>query len=260
MTQEIALADFLDQWGDVLKSQVIKNMNPVYTPKSEDGWDQQARKRLANLLRPPFDAQIRRGILPVARTLYKEDRKGAFLVGEMGTGKTIMSLAIAALDPKPAKRILIQCPGHLVRKWIREAEETFPAVSGIKAVAAAAEGLLLVWSKDAADLHRCRWENGRLGYPQPWVQEGKDRRILALDAAGLTACRDVDGGAVHRRVMIFRRVEGGEKLLRLILLTTAMNPAVELRGTEAHAGVLQRAVDVGDPHDQSGRSSPQTTG
>ena len=66
------------------------------------------------------------------------------------------------------------------------AEETFPAVSGIKAVAAAAEGLLLVWSKDAADLHRCRWENGRLGYPQPWVQEGKDRRILALDAVGST--------------------------------------------------------------------------
>ena len=127
MTQEIALADFLDQWGDVLKSQVIKNMNPVYTPKSEDNWDQQARIRLANLLRPPFDAQIRRGILPVSRTLYKENRKGAFLVGEMGTGKTIMSLAIASLDPKPAKRILIQCPGHLVRKWIREAEETIPA-------------------------------------------------------------------------------------------------------------------------------------
>ncbi len=68
------------------------------------------------------------------------------------------------------------------------AEETFPAVSGIKAVAApaAARGLLLVWSKDAADLHRCRWENGRLGYPQPWEQEGKDRRILALDLVGST--------------------------------------------------------------------------
>ncbi len=124
---EIALADFLDGWGDVLKSQVIKNMNPVYQPKAEDDWDRQARTRLARLLRSPFDAQIRRGILPVARALYKEDRKGAFLVGEMGTGKTIMSLAIATLDPKPAKRILIQCPGHLVGKWLREAEHTVPA-------------------------------------------------------------------------------------------------------------------------------------
>lgn len=124
---EIALADFLDSWGDVLKSQVIKNMNPVYQPKAEDDWDRQARIRLARLLRPPFDSQIRRGILPVARALYKEDLKGAFLVGEMGTGKTIMSLAIATLDPKPAKRILIQCPGHLVGKWLREAENTVPA-------------------------------------------------------------------------------------------------------------------------------------
>jgi hypothetical protein len=75
------------------------------------------------------------------------------------------------------------------------AEETFPAVSGIKAVAAPAaeRGLLLVWSKDAADLHRCRWEQGRLGYPQPWpfmaadeTTKEKERRILALDVVGST--------------------------------------------------------------------------
>jgi len=66
-------------------------------------------------------------------------------------------------------------------------EETFPAVGGIKAVAApSGDGLLLLWAKDAADLHRSRWENGRLGYPQPWVQEGKDRKILALDTVGST--------------------------------------------------------------------------
>jgi SNF2 family DNA or RNA helicase len=124
---ERTLADFLDEWGEVLKSQVISNMNPVYQPKAEDRWDHQARKRLGNLLRRPFESQISRGVLPVARTLYKEDRKGAFLVGEMGTGKTMMSLAIASLAPRPAKRILIQCPGHLVKKWIREAEATLPA-------------------------------------------------------------------------------------------------------------------------------------
>ena len=69
--------------------------------------------------------------------------------------------------------------------WL--AEETFPAIGGMRALAApAAKGLLLVWAKDAADLHRCRWENGRLTYPQPWEQEGKDRRILALDTIGST--------------------------------------------------------------------------
>lgn len=69
--------------------------------------------------------------------------------------------------------------------WL--AEETFPAIGGMRALAApAAKDLLLVWAKDAADLHRCRWQNGRLTYPQPWEQEGKERRILALDTIGST--------------------------------------------------------------------------
>ena len=125
-TKKIKLADFLGEWGDVLKSQVIRNMNPVYSPKCEDDWDQAARDRLKNLIRPPFESQTWRGILPVARAFFKEDQRAAFLVGEMGTGKTFMGLAVAHLIPKPAKRILIQCPGHLVQKWIREAEETIP--------------------------------------------------------------------------------------------------------------------------------------
>lgn len=124
--QQIKLADFLDEWGDMLKAQVVKNMNPVYSPKAEDSWDQQARNKLNTLIRKPFLSQIRRGVLPVARAFFKEDFKAGFLVGEMGSGKTFMGLAVAHLDPKPAKRILIQCPGHLVKKWIREAENTIP--------------------------------------------------------------------------------------------------------------------------------------
>ena len=122
----IKLADFLGEWGEVLKSQVIRNMDPVYSPKGEDDWDQTAREKLEQLLRPPFESQTWRGILPVARAFFKEDHRAAFMVGEMGTGKTFMGLAVAHLIPKPAKRILIQCPGHLVKKWIREAEETIP--------------------------------------------------------------------------------------------------------------------------------------
>jgi len=124
--KSIKLADFLDDWGDRLKNQVIRNMNPVYSRKSEDSWDKEAREKLEKLIRPPFESQTWRGILPVARSFYKEDHKAAFLVGEMGTGKTFMGLAVAYLIPKSAKRILIQCPGHLVKKWIREAEETIP--------------------------------------------------------------------------------------------------------------------------------------
>ena len=69
-----------------------------------------------------------------------------------------------------------------------QAEESFPSIGGVKALAApaGAPGTLLAWAKDAADLHRCRWENGRLTYPQPWEREGKDRKIVALDSVGST--------------------------------------------------------------------------
>ena len=125
-SKTIKLADFLDDWGDVLKSQVVENMDPVFNPKLEDAWDLAAREKLEHLARPPFESQTQRGILPVARSLFKEDYKAATLVGEMGVGKTFMGLAVAYLDPKPNKRICIQCPGHLVKKWIREAQQTIP--------------------------------------------------------------------------------------------------------------------------------------
>ncbi|MCG2746789.1 MAG: DEAD/DEAH box helicase, partial [Desulfobulbaceae bacterium] len=120
----VKLAEFLDEWGDILKAEVVKNMNPVYSPKAEDDWDLQAREKLQQLLRKPFESQTRKGIFPIARSFFKEDHKAAFMVGEMGTGKTFMGLAVAHLIPKTHKRILIQCPGHLVNKWIREAQDT----------------------------------------------------------------------------------------------------------------------------------------
>ena len=123
-TETIKLTDFLDEWGDVLKAQVLKEMKPVYSQASEDEWDMQTREKLKTLRRTPFPGQITKGILPIARSFYVEDKKAGFLNGVMGSGKTFMGLAVAHLLPKTNKRILIQCPGHLVKKWIREAENT----------------------------------------------------------------------------------------------------------------------------------------
>jgi len=100
----------------------------------------------------------------------------------LGDGAARTPAIVAADSSQPRLRV------HRLGEagWL--AEETFPAIGGIKAMAApaAAPGTLLVWAKDAADLHRCRWENGRLTYPQPWEQQGKDRKILALDVVGKT--------------------------------------------------------------------------
>ena len=127
----IKLASFLEEWGDVLKAQVLKEMKPVYSEASEDDWDRQARVQLNTLLRSPFPGQITKGILPIARDFYVEDKKASFLNGVMGVGKSYIGLAVAHLLPKKDKRILIQCPGHLVKKWIREAESTIPGCTCI---------------------------------------------------------------------------------------------------------------------------------
>lgn len=124
--ETIKLADFLEEWGDTLKAQVLRNMQPVYSGKTEDEWDRQARGQLQNLLRTAFPGQITKGILPVAKAFYHADNKAAFLVGEMGSGKSFMGLAVLYLMPQKNKRVLIQCPGHLVQKWIREAKMTIP--------------------------------------------------------------------------------------------------------------------------------------
>ncbi len=50
------------------------------------------------------------------------------MVCEMGTGKTLLSIATAyALHKfKGLKRVLVVCPPHLVLKWVQEIKEALP--------------------------------------------------------------------------------------------------------------------------------------
>ena len=70
--------------------------------------------------------------------------------------------------------------------WVPD--QTYAMISGIRQIVAAqAEpGTVLIWAKDASDLQRSRWDNGRLSYPRPWKQsaEVEDRKIVTLASAG----------------------------------------------------------------------------
>jgi len=133
--------------------------------------------RQYRLARGPASDVGRHDALPMAAVTARRGWCGMLIDGEP---------AIVAADAaQPRLRVHRLTPAG----W--STEQTFPAVGGIKGVvappAAAGQGLVLLWAKDAADLHQSRWETGRLTYPQPWVQEGTDRRILALDLVGSTA-------------------------------------------------------------------------
>lgn len=118
--------------------------------------------------------------------------------------------ALAAVDPAQP-RLRVQGLGP--EGWLEE--QSYPIIGGVRGLAApqAQPGTLLLWAKDAADLHISHWEPGsaapaagalppgRMTYPQPMPQAAvpmpqaaapqaaavADRAILALGSVGGTA-------------------------------------------------------------------------
>lgn len=125
MREITQIKDFLLQYGDILKENIIKKLKPIYNPQSKDKWDEANSCKLDSLKRKPLSSQ-RDAILSLSKAFYKENKKSLFLVAEMGTGKTFMSISVAHLMPKSNKRVLVVCPPHLADKWVREIDETIP--------------------------------------------------------------------------------------------------------------------------------------
>jgi hypothetical protein len=123
MDKEIGNLDqYLLAYGSMLGKQAQQSLNPLHVPGRDS-------LRRPELLREPFEAQAH--VVEAARkSLCRQ--KALLLVGEMGTGKTIM--ALAALHTHAASRpyrALVFCPGQLVHKWEREIRETIPGAEVI---------------------------------------------------------------------------------------------------------------------------------
>ncbi|OPY63736.1 MAG: hypothetical protein A4E57_03720 [Syntrophorhabdaceae bacterium PtaU1.Bin034] len=120
----VKLKDFLERHGARLGEKIEANLTPVYNPLRPEGVEEYGRKMVALLRKPfPVQAEVIKGI---SKALYQEGRRHLFVCGEMGTGKSLVSLATAANSP--TMRVLVVCPTHLVEKWIREAQSTIPDV------------------------------------------------------------------------------------------------------------------------------------
>jgi len=77
-----------------------------------------------DLLRAPFEAQDH--VVEACRKALRR-QKALLLVGEMGTGKTLMAMAtVHAHAAGRTYRALVFCPGQLVSKWEREIRQTIP--------------------------------------------------------------------------------------------------------------------------------------
>lgn len=118
----IPLQQFIADFGDGLLETVAQQNPPIY-----DGMPDSERDAVMDhLLRKPFDAQRDR-VQALARLLIDANAPAAVLNGEMGTGKTMMAIALAAIFQEEGyRRFLVLSPPHLVYKWRREILETVP--------------------------------------------------------------------------------------------------------------------------------------
>lgn len=118
----IPLAQFVTEFGDGLMRAVSEQNPPVY-----DGRPDPRREAVMDgLKRDPFPAQ-REVVQAAARLLVEADEEAAIINAEMGTGKTMMAIALAAvLRAEGFRRALVISPPHLVYKWRREILETVP--------------------------------------------------------------------------------------------------------------------------------------
>src|SRR5262244_453016 len=120
------IQDFIEEYRSVIVASVGRDSNPLYHPATD-------RKKIYQLIktlpRRPIASQIDAigGIVQALRF-----RDSAILVGEMGLGKTYISIAAAAA--LGLTKVLVVCPPHLVSKWRREVKQTIPM-----AIAPAAE-------------------------------------------------------------------------------------------------------------------------
>src|SRR5439155_5095950 len=117
--------DFIEEFRSVIIASVGQDSNPLYHPGTD-------RKKIYQLIkslpRRPIASQVD-AIGGIVQALGVRD--SAILVGEMGLGKTYISIAAAAA--LEFTKILVVCPPHLVSKWRREVKQTIPMATALAA-------------------------------------------------------------------------------------------------------------------------------
>jgi len=122
---QMTLKEFLTNFGQALKEKVISSFHPLFNPGTMDTWDEAAEKKLEGLKRKCLPAQ-KRAVIALAKGFSVAEKRGLILCAEQGSGKTQQAIAVAHLQPKENYRVIVMCPPHLVRKWIREIEAILP--------------------------------------------------------------------------------------------------------------------------------------
>jgi SNF2-related domain len=145
---QLPLDAFLKSFGNDLMQQMQAQNPALYQSPNA------SRSAIMDgLLRKPFKQQAA-SVQALMALLLDHDQPAAVLNAEMGTGKTIMGIAAAAvMHAEGFTRTLVICPPHLVYKWRREILLTMPNAK--------------VWILNGADTLKKLLELRKVGLSQP---------------------------------------------------------------------------------------------
>lgn len=123
-TTKIPMGEFMGRFA----AQFFEKAKDMLQPEYQPGQHPAIARQLEHLpmLRKPFPAQAE-NIMAASVHLYACDQPAIVLSQDMGTGKTLVGSTIAMMGRRP-QRIIVVVPPHLVAKWAREIETTFPNV------------------------------------------------------------------------------------------------------------------------------------
>lgn len=167
------LDQYLKTYGGLLGEQAQHRLEPLHVP---------GRNKLPALdgfIRKPYPAQHH---LVAGAVAALEKQKSVGIIAEVGTGKTIQSIATAHLHAKGANyRTLVFCPGHLVEKWKRE-------------ILATLDGVSVTIIEHCSQLNRIR-KKGSMPRGIEWYVIARDRAKLGAKWKG--AWTKVGANSVH---------------------------------------------------------------
>ena len=111
------LETYMTKFGPLLGRQAMKAIRPLHIPGEHELFP-------IDSVRKPLDAQSH--VITSLVKLLRRD-KSALVVAEMGTGKSLISVAtFHTLAAGMPYRAIVMCPPHLVVKWPREITRTAP--------------------------------------------------------------------------------------------------------------------------------------
>lgn len=121
MSRPETIDTYLRAYSPELGQRIIEQFPPLHAPHDA------LSPRIRDLLGRPYPAQstVLMGIVKA----WREGPDNAVILGEMGTGKTLISLgALHVHSEGRPYTALAMVPPHLVNKWAREALKTIPRV------------------------------------------------------------------------------------------------------------------------------------